>query len=568
LALGLLVPALLVGQGAGAATDIVEPRQLSIATSQDTEVRASNPASAYGTKTVLAVDGDPVRQTFLKFEVSGIGDSSVDRVRLRMHLLDSSSMGGRVFAMSSTSWQESITWNTRPAIDGAHLASFGRVSSGSWYELDLPVSAVDGDGTVSLAVDSSIANGAKWSSRESGNAPTLLLDLDVPATSDAALTQVAPPGEGSSDPTFYGSNHRLAETSSGRLLAVYGLHASGVRLAWKDPRSPWSTATTGSITDGRLLSGTGTGDWPASIVVATAAGGEEFAVVVWSGINFGHTRPLQMRVLTNLDEPGGPEVGPVVTLAAPALGAARADVGVELGPAGEPRVLVSWTERTSDSTYALMAAWLDDHLAATPQLVSPTVLLHDKFASKSATVATTPLGVRVAARATQGRLRVFGHDQDAGLSTWWSTQAGQLTPTGAHPSAVGLASGEVLVAATRDLVQGVVTVQRFSGPGTAPTVELEITGYAEPSLAADGPGVRLVAVRSADGYVISRYGSDSNDWEQVDRVAIGAEGGGNHSWPSTLGAPDGGVRFIVRGPGLTQDRTSVLAYNDPRPGSS
>lgn len=567
----LVVPVLQVSHAPVAAGED-PPSSLSIVASQDTEVRVSSPNTVYGNRTLLAVDGDPLRQTFLKFDVTGIGDRPVSRVRLRMYNLDSSRVGGRVFAMSSSTWQESsTTWNTRPAIDGAQLGAFGKVSSGSWYEVDLPASSVSGGGIVSLAVDSVITDGAQWSSRESGNAPTLVVDLAAPTdtTPPAAptLTEVAGTADGASDPTFYGNNHRLAQTAGGRLLAVYGRHGTGVQLAWQDPGRRWSVATTGSVPDGLLLSGTGTGDWPASVAVVGGASGPETAVVVWSGQNFGRVRPLQMRVLQNLDAPGGPDVGPLVTLAAPALGAARGDLGVEVGPDGNPRVLVTWTERTSDTTYALMVAWLDDPLAVQPQLTSRTALVSDGAGAKPGTVVTTPLGVRVAARAVGGRLQVFGHDRSATPTTWWKSGAGPVVPAGTYPSAVGLASGDVVVAASRDLTQGLVTVQRFSGAGQPPSTELEVTGYAEPAMAVDGSGARLVAIRAADGYVISRYRTSAGTWEAADRVVIGPEGGGNHSWPSAITSQAGGLRFVIRGPGTAVDCSSVLAYQDPQPGT-
>jgi hypothetical protein len=565
--IALVVCVLPASHSAAAAPSGPTTSPLSIIASQDVTVRADKPGLSYGSRKILEVDGDPVRQTFLKFEVAGVGSSEVGRVRLRMHQVDSSRVGGRVF-VSSTAWTESTTWNTRPTIDGPQLGQFGSVASGSWYEIDLPASSITGDGSISLAVDSPISDGADWSSRESGNAPTLLIDLvaaeEPPA--EPSLTTVAGSSMGSSDPTFYGNGHRLGRTAGGRLLTVHGRHGTGVQLAWKDPGGrDWSQATTGHISDGLLLSGTGSGDWPASVTIARESSGRETALIVWGGQNFGAARPLQMRALTNLDSPGGPQVGPMVTLAAPPLGAARPDIGIEAGPNGDLRALVTWTERTSDSSIALMVGWLDDYLASEPNLVSRTPLLTDGSASKSGTVAATPQGARVAARTNGGRLRVFGHDRSAGLSDWWSSAAGPITPTGAYPSAVGLKSGQVLVTASGDISRGIITVQRFTGPGQIPTPELEIEGYAHPTIASDSSGLRLVAIRLADGFVISRSGTTDGVWETSDRVAIAAEGGGNHSWPHALGSQAGGLTLVVRGPGTTVNRSSVLAYEeDPR----
>ena len=129
----------------------------------------------------------------------------------------------------------------------------------------------------------------------------------------SAGSRVAAPAEGSSDPTWYASNRRVAVTSRGRVLVVHGSHLQGVQLKWKDPGEPWRKKTTGRVTDGLLLRGTGTGDWTASIDVARDRDGRQHAWVVWSGWSATNPQTLTMRRLTRLDSPDGPQVGPGVT---------------------------------------------------------------------------------------------------------------------------------------------------------------------------------------------------------------------------------------------------------------
>ena len=379
---------------------------------------------------------------------------------------------------------------------------------------------------------------------------------------ELGLMQVAPGNEGSSDPTYYSNSHRLAQTAGGRLLTVFGSHASGLQLAWRDAGSAtWSRGTTGDVRYGQLLWGMDTGDWPASIAVVPGyQGAPEVAVVVWSGQNHGSAQPVMIRVLTDLDSSDGPRVGAPVTVAAPALGAARPDVGVEIGADGRPRVLLTWSERAAPDSYTIVAAWLDDHGAPAPALTSSVLLYEGPSTDQTATVAETPQGVRVAATTLDGRLRVFGHDLGADLGEWWASGAGDEGPSQAFPSAAGLPTGEVLVASSRDPTGATIAVQRFSGPTRAPSTELELHGYTHPSLAADAGHALLVAIRVSDGAVVSRAAPPDRSWSDADRVEIEAARGEGLAWPSAF-ADMGRRHLVVRGPSNLPHRSSVLAVD-------
>ncbi len=172
--------------------------------------------------------------------------------------------------MSSTTWTEAITWESRPLIDGASTGSFGPVANGNWYEIDVDP-PVTGDGPVALAVWSASADGTRWRSRESSTPPQLVITVaprttsttsttsttetttsttsttatTTPPVDDAAVTTVAAPDEGSSTPTIGTPQHRVVRTAGGQMLALYGRHASGIQLAWRDPGGAWQTATRG-----------------------------------------------------------------------------------------------------------------------------------------------------------------------------------------------------------------------------------------------------------------------------------------------------------------------------------
>ena len=538
------------------------PTVLTFTPVADTNVSSQRPTRSYGTATTVEVDASPTKQGFLRFDVSGLDGLQVSAAILRMYQVDASGTGGRVFEISSDSWTESMTYNTRPAIDGAHLATFGPVKAGYWYEVDV-TNAVTGNGPVSLAIDTTSTNGADWSSRETSFAPQLVVTAASTSTPPApsGLTQVAASTDGSSDPTYFSTNHRVAVTASGRLLTVYGLHRRGVQLEWKDPGGAWSTRTTGATGDGVLHDNGQTGDRPASIAVAPGPSGAEHAWVVWSGENTWSNAPVSMRRLSDLDSPSGPTVGPEVRIDTPAYGAYKPDIAFERGPDGTLRGTILWSRKVSDTVHEVVAAWFTDLGTDTPAVHGHRTLLSSSSSGRYGTLTATPNGMRAVTRTSSGYLRMFGHNNSAALSDWWSGATGTIPTDGyATPSATTLGSGEVLVAIESDSATGRVLVQRFSTAGTAAAPELTVTGYSHPTIASDGSRAWVVMVRRSDGVIVSREYSPATGWATTDRVEVGPEGGGFYEYPNVLREATSSLVFVVRGPKADDTHSSVLAY--------
>ena len=163
----------------------------------DTWVDATRPTTSFGTSSQFEVDTSPQSQSFVRFRVAGIAGRQVRAVRLRMYQRDASRTGGRVFSMSSNSWLESMTWNNRPAIDGAQLAEFGAVTAGNWYEVPLAPGAVSADGLVSFGLDSASSDGSTWGSRTYTNKPELQVDVGgAPANRPPVAQAAATPQSG------------------------------------------------------------------------------------------------------------------------------------------------------------------------------------------------------------------------------------------------------------------------------------------------------------------------------------------------------------------------------------
>jgi hypothetical protein len=131
----------------------------------------------------------------LKFTVSGIGNKSIVSVKLRLYCMDASPFGGEFHRVADTTWNEgTVNWNTAPSADAGILASLGKVSVNTWYEVDVS-SLVTGDGTFSVRINSTNTDGAYYSSKEgvAGFAPQLVITTGLEPTNTPTNTPVNTP---------------------------------------------------------------------------------------------------------------------------------------------------------------------------------------------------------------------------------------------------------------------------------------------------------------------------------------------------------------------------------------
>jgi len=180
----------------------VRPGTLAIAPSADTYVSSSSPTKNYGLATLLTADASPDRQILLRFTVTGAGPLPPDRAVLRLTVANvtgaGANRGGTVHRISDTGWKETtLTYTSRPPLDGPALASAGAVGLGAVVDLDL-TGAIGGDGTYVLALVTSSSDGVSYVSREGGaGAPQLLLTNNVLPSNVPELAITAPADGGS-----------------------------------------------------------------------------------------------------------------------------------------------------------------------------------------------------------------------------------------------------------------------------------------------------------------------------------------------------------------------------------
>lgn len=368
----------------------------------------------------------------------------------------------------------------------------------------------------------------------------LLASAPADASHEPKVTVVADDCDGgSSNATGYASNKRLVVTKSGRQLAIYDPHGSGMHLRWRDPGKGWKGTTRGAFSNGNIVMSDGPNDRPASIALTTASGRQR-AWIVWAGYDFARPSAVMMRRLTGLNDYRGPHIGPQVILEPQGLGNVRADVAFERRASG-PRGVVTWLRKTGETSHELVTGWLSD-LSARPVIQNLTVHHTTTSAKPTATLVPTPSGVALVTQA--GSLRMFTHGSTQGLGSWSGGTASADVASQAKPSAIVLSSGAVLAAVEGDIINHVVEVVRFNAAGTTAKFTLSTGyGYMDPSLAATGDGALLAMVSSSDDTLLTRRLRGSTWGNNV--VELTNEGGGDYAWPNLSKKAGSHVRMLI-----------------------
>src|SRR5438094_4868986 len=187
------------GAVAGASVHVsVSPSVLAFVPVADTYVDAATPTKVYGTAPGLLAGSSPVRQAFLRFQVAGVGPFAVQRAILRLTAGKGSSDGGRVggavYALASpAAWSEAkTTYNTRPAVVGTPLATrLTAIKPGQVVDLDV-TSALGSDGVYDFALLNTNRDWVRYQSREGAKKPELLLTLEPDTAPTVIVTAPAP----------------------------------------------------------------------------------------------------------------------------------------------------------------------------------------------------------------------------------------------------------------------------------------------------------------------------------------------------------------------------------------
>jgi parallel beta-helix repeat protein len=189
---------------------------------EDTYTDASKPAANYGHRQYLRVDGSPVLNGYLKFQLEPGADG---RVMLQLYAESASSVGLDVVRVTDNTWNEgTVTANNAPAL-GEFIASTGSFKADTWVAVDVS-SYVDGAGTYSFGLTSTHGTAMKITSSEGSNKPTLLVSaptaegpIEVKRVGTTSTYEASSAVTG--DVLFTGSLKSVVERATAE-LALYG----------------------------------------------------------------------------------------------------------------------------------------------------------------------------------------------------------------------------------------------------------------------------------------------------------------------------------------------------------
>ncbi len=219
-------------------------KTLTFGATVDTTVRADKPTKSYGSLTSITSDNSPVTNGLLRFTVSGVGTDVVTAATLRLYVTNPSPSGGSVSRVASQTWSENITWNQAPAADAIPLATIGKATVNTWAQFNVrPL--ITGDGTYSVKLTSTNADGVDFASREgtSTQRPQLVVTTSPPPDTTPPTVSITAPTDGStvSDQLSLAATATDATSVSSVSFAVDGAPLS------TDTSAPY-TATWDSMT--------------------------------------------------------------------------------------------------------------------------------------------------------------------------------------------------------------------------------------------------------------------------------------------------------------------------------
>lgn len=156
------------------------PPSLGFTPVADARVDSSSPSQNFGSSSNLRARlATAIHQSYLRFDVSGLGEAPVSGAVLRLYVTDPSVEGGTL-TVAPGGWDEStLTWENAPGVGSEVLDSLGVVFPETWVEFDVSA-LVTGEGSYDFGLSSASSNSVIFSSREGEHPPELVVSLAPP----------------------------------------------------------------------------------------------------------------------------------------------------------------------------------------------------------------------------------------------------------------------------------------------------------------------------------------------------------------------------------------------------
>src|SRR5207249_3781688 len=324
------------GDGATATTNVtvaVRPSTLILSAVADTYVDASRPTVKLGTQTSLWADASPVKQAYLRFQVTGIGSLAVQSAHLKLTASSvtaaPSPSGGALHTITDNTWSEATTtFNNRPAVDGPTLGTQGAVALRQVVDFDVST-AVRSDGTYNFGLVTTNADEVIYNSREaSSGQPQLFLTL---AQNQTPAVTITAPASGT-------------QRHPGDAISFTG-QASDVEDGDLTARIQWRSDLAGPLGTGAAISAAG-----------LAIGRHTITATVTDSDGLTGEAEITIRVR-------GPNASPQLTITAPHDGAAA--------PAGTTVQLAAAATDDFDGDISSRVRWTSDRACARARTRSP-----------------------------------------------------------------------------------------------------------------------------------------------------------------------------------------------------
>jgi hypothetical protein len=166
---------------------------VSIPAVADSYVDSSAASANFGSSAQLRVDGSPVVQAYVRFDLRSLS-GSVSNARLELYANSASSVGYDVVGTDGTAWTETaITSANAPGI-AAPVGSVGPFTAATTTSADV-TSAVQAGSIVDLAIVARSVTAISFGSRESVNPPRLVVtvgSVSVGAAADSYVDATVP----------------------------------------------------------------------------------------------------------------------------------------------------------------------------------------------------------------------------------------------------------------------------------------------------------------------------------------------------------------------------------------